>query len=194
MQFKLRPEHSSQVFKRGVPTDHWRAVMDNFVIELLAALFINVSALMYGGMKYKHGDAHFSDPWTQLIPAMVMGLVLVTLKDDDFFFPDCTHTITLLMWAVGAYDNWVHPFARMMGQTVAMGITIWLCKDIAIPQWVSLGRLPMVIFASEMMSTIIEHMSVVYLFLPLLPPMVHTLMSNARSSRESYPKTSSDSM
>ena len=182
---RLSKDHSSQVFKRGLPTDHWRAVMDNFVIEFLAALFINMSCVMYGGMKYKHDDVLFSDPWTQLIPAIVMGLVMMSLKDDDFFFPDSTQTITLLMWSVGAYDNWVHPFVRIMGQTVAMGITIWLCKDIPIPLWVSLGRLPMVIFASEMVSTIIEHMAVVYLFLPLLPSIVHSLMNNAR---QTYPK------
>jgi hypothetical protein len=172
-------DHNSQIFKRGVPTDHWRAVIDNFVIEFLAALFINMSAVMYGGMKTKSSDVLFSDPWTQIIPALVMGLVMMTLKDDDFFFPDCTQTITLLMWSVGAYDNWVHPIARIMGQTVAIGVTIWLCKDIIVPTWASLGRLPMVIFGSELISTIIEHMAIVYLFLPLLPASIHSQMNNA---------------
>ena len=172
--------NQSQVFKRGVPTDHWQAVIDNFIIEFLAALFINVSAVMYGGMKAESHDPHFSDPWTQLIPAIVMGLVMMTLKDDDFFFPDSAQTITLLMWSVGAYDNWVHPFARIMGQTVAIGVTIWLCKDIPIPEWVSLGRPSTVIFSTEMISTIIEHMSIVYLFLPLLPTIVHKQINNAR--------------
>jgi hypothetical protein len=157
--------------KRGVSADHWRAVVDNFAIEFLAALFINVSAMMYGGMKANSSDPLFEDPWMQLIPALVMGLVMLSLKDDDFFFPDTTQTMTLLMWAVGAYDNWVHPFARILGQTTAIGVTIWLCKDIPIPLWVSLERLPATIFACEVISTILEHMAVVYLFLPLLPPI-----------------------
>jgi hypothetical protein len=178
---RLPTDHSSRIFKRGIPTDHWRAVVDNFIIEFLAALFINVSAVMYGGMKADSKDPHFSDPWTQIIPAVVMGLVMMTLKDDDFFFPDSAQTITLLMWAVGAYDNWVHPLARIMGQTTAIGITIWLCKDIAIPPWVSIGRPPMVIFSTEMLGTIIEHMAIVYLFLPLLPHIVHLQMNNART-------------
>lgn len=185
---------TSNVIKRGIPTDHWRAVVDNFIIEFLAALFINVSAVKYGGMKNNKDDPHFEDPWTQLIAAVVMGLVMMTLKDDDFFFPDTTHTITLLMWAVGAYDNWVHPFARLIGQTVAMGVAIWLCKDIPIPQWVSLGRLPTVIFAHEMLGTIIEHMAVVYLFLPLLPTMIHlqiqqTIRPGLHVQSKNHPET-----
>lgn len=178
---RLNSSTSSHVFKRGVPTDHWRAVVDNFMIEFLAALFINVSAVMYGGMKASSADPLFADPWTQLIPAIVMGLVMMSLKDDDFFFPDTTQTMTLLMWAVGAYDNWVHPFARIMGQTTAIGVTLWLCKDTPVPQWVSLGRLPSVIFAAEMFCTIIEHMAVVYLFLPLLPLMVHSQIMHSGS-------------
>jgi hypothetical protein len=167
--------------KRGVPIDHWRSVIDNFMIELLSALFINVSAVMYGGMKTSQDSPLFENPWTQFIPALVMGLVMVSLKDDDLFFPDTTHTMTLLMWAVGAYDTWLHPFARILGQTTAIGITLWFCKDIPTVQWVSLGRLPAVIFSSELLSTIIEHMSVVYLFLPLLPVAMHVQMHSARS-------------
>lgn len=166
--------------KRGVSADHWRAVVDNFAIEFLAALFINVSAVMYGGMKAKSGDPLFEDPWMQLIPALVMGLVMLSLKDDDFFFPDTTQTMTLLMWAVGAYDNWVHPMARILGQTMAIGATLWLFKDSPAPNWVSLGRLPAVVFGAEMLSTLIEHMAVVYLFLPLLPTAFHAQLHQQR--------------
>lgn len=181
----ISSSNSMLSLKRGMPIDHWRTVIDNFVMELLSALFINVSTVMYGGMKARQEAPVFEDPWTQLIPALVMGLVMVSLKDDDFFFPDTTQTMTLLMWAVGAYDNWLHPFARLLGQTTAIGITLWFCKDIAIAPWVSLGRLPAVIFSSEMLSTIIEHMAVVYLFLPLLPVAMHLQMQRSRLPRDS---------
>jgi hypothetical protein len=183
-----RSNSASHVYKRGVPTDHWRAVVDNFMIEFLAALFINVSAVMYGGMKANSADPLFADPWIQLIPAIVMGLVMMSLKDDDFFFPDTTQTMTLLMWAVGAYDNWVHPLARIMGQTAAIGATLWLFKDTAVPQWVSFGRLPSVIFATEMFCMIIEHMAVVYLFLPLLPAIVHSQIIQQSKGLRVQPK------
>ena len=80
LRMRPSPRTSSQVLKRGIPTDHWRAVVDNFMIEFLAALFINMSAVMYGGMKAHAHDPLFSDPWTQFIAALVMGLVMMSLK------------------------------------------------------------------------------------------------------------------
>ena len=62
LRLRPSPRSSSHVLKRGIPTDHWRAVVDNFMIEFLAALFINMSAVMYGGMKAHKHDPLFSDP------------------------------------------------------------------------------------------------------------------------------------
>lgn len=192
----VRGAEIAKPLKRGVASDHWRSVVDNFAIEFLSALFINVSAVMYGGMKANASDPLFSEPWGQLIPALVMGLVMMALKDDDFFFPDTTQTMTLIMWAVGGYDNWVHPVARLMGQTAAIGATLWLLKDTPVPLWVSLHRLPAVIFGSEVISTIIEHMAVVYLFLPLLPAAMHAQLhqsrQNSRVSLRVQPKSHPD--
>ena len=143
--------------------------MDNVFIEFLASLFIILSGVMYGGLKNAPSDPLLADPWTQLVPAITLCAVMLCLKDGDSFFPDATPTITLLFWSVGAYDNWIQPFARISGQTLAAGIVLWMCHDISIPSFVSLGRPPVVIFVFEMMGTVIEHMGAVYLFIPMLP-------------------------
>ena len=149
--------------------DYWRSVMDNVFIEFLGSLFIILSSVMYGGLKGASSDVVFSDPWTQLVPAVSIAAVMLCLKDGDCFFPDVTPTVTLLFWSVGAYDNWIQPFARISGQTLAAGIALWMCHDVGVPPYVGLGRLPAVVFAFEAMATIIEHMGVAYLFLPMLP-------------------------
>ena len=150
--------------------DHWKSVVDNIFIEFLASLFIIMSAVMYGG---EASEMVFADPWTQIIPAVTICGVMLCLKDGDCFFPDATPSVTILMWAVGGYDHWLQPLARIGGQTLAAGVVLWMCHDIAVPSFGSAGRPPAVIFAFEMTSTTIEHMGAVYLFIPMLPAVSH---------------------
>lgn len=149
--------------------DHWRGVLDNVFIECLASLFIILSSVMYGGLKVKAEDVLWADPWEQLIPAVVIFVVMVCLKDGDCFFPDATPTVTLLMWCIGGYDNWIQPCARMVGQALAGGIAVWMCHDVGVPGFVAMGRSHTALFAFEMAGTVIEHMGAVYLFIPMLP-------------------------
>ena len=141
--------------------DHWRGVLDNMVIEFLAALFIIMAEVMY---------ANWEDPWTQFIPALAICGALMCLKDGDCFFPDATPTVTLLMWSVGAYENsWLQPCARIVGQLVAAGVAIGMCRSVAVPEHVFPKRGHGSLFAFEALSTVIEHMGAVYLFIPMLP-------------------------
>jgi len=98
---------------------------------------------------------------------------------------------------MGGYDSWVQPFARISGQLIASGIAvirlaqvgcakiliyaskpdfaqIWMFKDIraSLPKFISLNRPPAVIMAFEMMGTLIEQMGILYLFIPMLPPLL----------------------
>ena len=143
-------------------TDHWRSVLDNVFIEFLAALFIIVSEVMFG----QHG----SDPWTQLIPAVAIAGVMMCLKDGDCFFPDATPTVTLLLWSIGGYDSWIQPCARITGQCIAAGVAIAICREVERDEHAaSSGRSHAAIFLFEMLSTVIEHMGAIYLFIPMLP-------------------------
>jgi hypothetical protein len=143
--------------------DHWRGVLDNLLIEFLAALFIIMAEVMY---------ANWKDPWTQIIPALAICGALMCLKDGDCFFPDATPTVTLLMWSVGAYENsWLQPCARIAGQLVATGVAIGMCRGVLseVPEHVYPKREHGSVFAFEALSTVIEHMGAVYLFIPMLP-------------------------
>jgi hypothetical protein len=155
---------SSSSSSKGVGGSLWRNVLDNMFIEFLAALFIITAEIMY---------ADWTDPWRQLIPAVVICGAMVCLKDGDCFFPDATPTVTLLMWSVGAYDNhWIQPCARILGQCVATGVAIamWRTLDGSAPKHVTLmARSHGSLFVFETLSTTIEHMGAVYLFIPMLP-------------------------
>jgi len=154
---------------RGV--DHWRSVLDNVLIEFLASLFIIMAEIMY---------ADWTDPWTQLIPAVAICAAMICLKDGDCFFPDATPSVTLLMWSAGAYDNsWIQPCARITGQCVAGGVAIAMWRNLDHSTTGSLSHhlehvLPFKrshssLFLFEMLSTAIEHMAAIYLFIPMLP-------------------------
>ena len=145
-----------------VNSDHWRSILDNVLIEFLAALFIIIAEIMFG----EHG----ADPWTQVIPAVAIAGVMMSLKDGDSFFPDATPTVTVLMWSVGAYDSWIQPCARIAGQCLAAGVAIGLCRNVPdVPASEASERSHAAIFLFEMFSTVIEHMGAVYLFVPMLP-------------------------
>jgi hypothetical protein len=143
--------------------DHWRSVVDNVFVEFLAALFIIMAEIMY---------ADWTDPWTQLLPAIAIAGAMVCLKDGDCFFPDATPTVTLLMWSAGAYDkSWLQPCARITGQCLATGVAIAMCRSVMseVPPHIYPKRAHGSLFVFEALSTVIEHMGAVYLFIPMLP-------------------------
>ena len=106
----------------------------------------------------------------QFIPAMTMGLVLLCLKDEDFFFPDGSWTVTLVLWSLGGYCSWTHVAARLFGQSLALAVAFLICSAATVPEIIIHVHQPLsVVFALETLGTMIEHMAVVYVIMPLLP-------------------------
>ena len=144
--------------------EKWRSMIDNCVIEFMAVLFINLTTIMCW-------DYSGDNQALQFIPALVLGLVLLCLKDEDYFFPDASHTVTLVMWALGGYHTWSQPCARLLGQTVGLAVSVWICSSAALPNIVIHVQHPLsIVFTLEMIGTALEHMAVVYVILPLLSP------------------------
>ena len=159
---------------------HWRSVIDNLLIETVASIFINVTAVVYGDLGFD--GTCFSQPWMQLVPALATGLVMMTCKDEHYFPPDATPTVTLLLWSLGAYDSWIQAAARLLGHVCGFFVTWLLCRDMQLSApLVPTTRPGGVIFGSETLATVVEHFAVVYLFLPLLPP------NYSHSARYSFP-------
>ena len=76
-----------------------------------------------------------ADPWAQLVPAITICAVMLCLKDRDSFFlmPPPPLLSCFGPWVPTIqYDNWIQPFARISGQTVAAGIVLWKCHDISL--------------------------------------------------------------
>lgn len=159
----ISSSYNNNTLKERARADHWRSVLDNVFIEFLGALFIIMAEVMYGDQGV--------DAWREVIPAAAIAGALMGLKDGDCFFPDATPTVTLLMWSVGAYDSWIQPCARILGQVIAMGVAIGLCQsieeEVPTPAREKMGHAA--VFLLEMLSTVIEHMGAVYLFIPMLP-------------------------
>jgi hypothetical protein len=89
----------------------------------------------------------------------------------DFFFPDGSSTVTIVLWALGGYGSWTHVVARVVGQSVALGMAFWVCSAASVPTIVVHRSQPMtIVFAMEALATMLEHMAVVYVIMPLLPP------------------------
>ena len=146
----------------------WRSIVDNLVLETIASLFINVTAVSFGNLGFE--GVAFTEPWLQLVPALAVGLVLLTCKDEHYLPPDATPTITLLFFCLGAYGSWVQAAARLLGHCLGFAIALVLCQSLPQPpQALPLERPGGAIFASEVIATCVEHMSIVYLLLPLLP-------------------------
>ena len=148
--------------------NHWRTLLDNCLIELIAALFLHlVTVLCWPGP-----DAAPMDVFLQFAPAVVLGLNLLCIKDEDYFFPDGAPTVTLVLWILGGY-NWQHVAARVFGQAAGVGITLWItlaATDVS-PLKHRTDHPHAVLFALELIGTLIEHLAVVYVLLPLLPPL-----------------------
>jgi hypothetical protein len=66
---------------------------------------------------------------------------------------------------------------------VALGLSVWICSVATLPRVVIHVQHPLiVVFALELFATMIEHMAVVYIIIPLLPP------ENSHGSNFKFPK------
>ena len=138
-------------------------MMDNCMVEFIATLFLILATVFCWGWKT-------DDAFMQFIPALAMGLVLLCLKDEDFFFPDASWTVTIVLWALGGYGSWTHVAARLLGQSLALMLAFWICSLATVPAIVVHVKQPLsIIFALEVLGTMLEHMAVVYVIMPLLP-------------------------
>ena len=140
----------------------WRTLVDNLVVELLSSLFVNLVTILCW-------TASTTD-LLQFMPSVTLGLVLVCIKDEDYFFPDTSPTVTFVLWVLGGY-TWIHVVARLVGQLIGFAIAAWICLYAALPALDYRVEHPLtVVFALEVIGTTMEHMAVVYVILPLLPP------------------------
>ena len=175
---------SSPLLRANAAADHgapppaiiitWRSVLDNVIIEMVASIFVNFTALAFANVGYEvlaNGAGVFSAPWGQLVPSLATGLVMLTCKDEQFFPPDSTPTITLLLWSIGAYDSPLQAGARLLGHGFGLGVTLLLCcgPESLPPQALPVERPGGVVFGAEVVATAIEHFAIVYLCVPLLP-------------------------
>lgn len=144
----------------------WRTLIDNCVIELIASLFINLATILC----WPRADG--GDGALQFVPALALGLALLCLKDEDYFFPDGSPTVTFVLWVLGGYA-WPHTVARMLGQAGGFALALWIClgiRDMG-PQLVHrVEHAAPIVFALEVIGTMIEHLAIIYVLLPLLPP------------------------
>ena len=142
----------------------WRSMLDNCMVEFVASLFV-ILALMFS-WGWKAND----DPFMQFIPALSIGLTLLCLKDEDYFFPDGSWTVTIVLWALGGYGSWTHVLARLVGQTLAFVAALAICTSATLPVMLLHADHPLpIVFVLEMFATMLEHMAVVYVVMPLLP-------------------------
>ena len=146
------------------PTARWHSLVDNCVIELLASLFLNLTTLFCWNSE--------SDTSIMLIPGISMGLIMLCLKDEDYFFPDGSPMVTLVLWVLGGY-SWLHMAARLIGQCAGFALAVWICSNSVLPDLACKSMrhaTPLLVFVLEMIGTTLEHMAVVYVVMPLLPP------------------------
>ena len=175
-----------------LPTTHvlggirWRTLVDNLVVELLSSLFVNLVTILCW-------TASTTDP-LQFMPSVTLALVLVCIKDEDYFFPDTSPTVTFVLWVLGGY-TWIHVVARLIGQLIGFAIAAWICLYTALPALDYRVEHPLtVIFALEVIGTTMEHMAVVYVILPLLPPAhVHLAYPSLQQQQRGIPRVKAKS-
>ena len=147
--------------KRQDPATELRTVVDNLLIEFISALFINMATVLCWTS---------TDISTQFVPAMVLGLVMICIKDEDYFFPDGSFTVTIVLWTVGGYASYTHVIARLFGHMLAFATAAWMLNTAKVPPLNALVEQSMqTIFCFEALATLIEHTAVVYVVMPLLP-------------------------
>jgi hypothetical protein len=152
------------------------SLIDNFLVEMLSSIMVNLSVI-------------FSWDWSgdnfalQFIPGIALGLIMLCIKDEDYFFPDGSPMVTILIWTMGGYFSWIQSLVRLMAHGVGFAISLWLCTSSPIPLMTYHKKYdPAVYFGMEALTTSIEHIAVVYVVMPLLPPM------NKHGSKFLFPK------
>ena len=140
------------------------ALVDNFIIELISSILVCLSVI-------------FSWDWNgdnfalQFIPGICLGLIMLCIKDEDYFFPDGSPMVTLMVWLMGGYFSWVQSVVRIMAHCVGFAISLWICTSAPIPKMIYHRQYSnAVYFAMEALTTSIEHIAIVYVVMPLLPP------------------------
>ena len=143
---------------------YWRSLLDNCLVEVIASLFINLATVLCWP------DAQETGP-LQFVPALALGLALLCLKDEDYFFPDGAPTVTLVLWILGGYA-WPHMLARLCGQAIAFGLAlaIALSTEHHLKLEHRVEHTGATVFSLELVGTMVEHLAVVFVLMPLLPP------------------------
>jgi glycerol uptake facilitator-like aquaporin len=153
----------------------WRSLVDNFLVECIATLLLHTALLFC---------------WEeQPIPSVVLGLMLLCIKDEDYFFPDGSPSVTIVIWVLGGY-SWTHALMRILGQIVgtSLAVAVRLSDTPPMPALeYRVQHAPGVVFGLELIGTLVEHMAVVYVLLPLLPPSQHPTPTS-RSLARIFPK------
>jgi glycerol uptake facilitator-like aquaporin len=132
-----------------------RSIIDNFTIEFVASLLIFMAAALFG---MAEDDMRFA-------PSAAMGLVIVCLKDEDLFFPDAAPTVSLVLYFLGAYTP-PELLSRLSGQLLAM--TVVFAFLIEHPPHAHYAADLKTVFLFETLGTIMEHLTIAYLVLPML--------------------------
>ncbi len=105
-----------QISEENMQTFKWRSMIDNVCIEMLSSIVINLTSIFgydYSGDKFA----------LQFTPALITGLVMMGLKDEDYYFPDASPLVTFLMWSIGAYSLWVQAIFRLIGHLIGFFIS-----------------------------------------------------------------------
>ena len=141
------------------------SLIDSFIVELLSSIFVSLSVI-------------FSWDWTgqnfalQFIPGITLGLIMLCLKDEDYFFPDGSPLVTCMLWLMGGYLTWMHSCVRLLAHAIGFGFSYWMCTISPIPVMVYHRQYTAnAYFAMETFTTAIEHIALVYVVMPLLPPV-----------------------
>jgi hypothetical protein len=166
------PYNNNNIHDNNGPplTTRWRSVVNALIVELMASLLVALITVMCWTVSTTDG--------LQFMPSVALGLVLLCIKDEDYFFPDVLGpTLTFVLWILGGY-SWTGVMARVCGQGVGVLLALWVCMHVtSLPalQYRDHHTLP-VVFALEAFGTAIEQMAAVYVVMPLLPPSSHHLL------------------
>jgi glycerol uptake facilitator-like aquaporin len=147
-----------------------RSLVDNFLIEFIATLFIYVAIVLFGTAD---GDMRFA-------PSLSLGLVILCLKDEDLFFPDASATVSVVLYYLGAY-NVPELMTRLCGQACALAVAVAIFIDTHHAEIPHGAPLKMVFFY-EGIGTIMEHLTIVYFVVPML---MNAATANASIARKS---------
>jgi hypothetical protein len=138
-------------------------LLDSFLVELLSSILVCLSVV-------------FSWDWTgdnfalQFIPGIILGLIMLCIKDEDYFFPDGSPMVTVMIWLMGGYFSWVQSLVRISAHCIGFAVSLWICTSSPIPVMTYHRQYsPAVYFGMEALTTAIEHIAIVYVVMPLLP-------------------------